>query len=81
MRSQARASLAQELGLTFVGAPRKPRGSALELAKPSIGLWDRYGGSMPSGWVRFILDEFGMDFELVFPPELDAGNLATISTS
>jgi hypothetical protein len=31
---------------------------------------------MPSGWVRYILDEFGMDFELVFPPELDAGNLA-----
>ena len=51
-------------------------GRALELAKPRIGLWDRYGGSMPSGWVRFILDEFGMDFELVFPQELDAGDLA-----
>jgi hypothetical protein len=25
--------------------------------------------------MRFILDEFGMDHELVFPPELDAGNL------
>ena len=30
---------------------------------------------MPSGWVRFILDEFGMDFELVFPQRLDAGDL------
>jgi hypothetical protein len=68
--------LAQELGLTFIGVAEEPQGSAMELAKPRIGLWDRYGGSMPSGWVRFILDEFGMDFELVFPPRLDAGDLA-----
>jgi hypothetical protein len=68
--------LARELGLTFVGIPSTPGGPALELTKPRIGLWDQYGGSMPSGWVRFILDEFGMDFDLVFPPEMDAGGLA-----
>ncbi len=67
--------LAGSLGLTFVGSSNAPGGSAMELAKPRIGLWDQYGGSMPSGWTRFILDEFGMDFDLVFPPELDAGNL------
>ncbi len=70
------ASLAEELGLTFVGVSQSPAGPALELTKPRIGLWDRYGGSMPSGWVRFILDQFGMDFDLVFPQELDAGNLS-----
>ena len=68
--------LASELGLTFFGTPTAPNGAALELRKPRIGLWDRYGGSMPSGWVRFILDEFGMDFERVYPQELDAGNLS-----
>jgi hypothetical protein len=68
--------LATSLGVTFVGSSEPPSGAALELAKPRIGLWDRYGGSMPSGWVRFILDEFGMDHQLVFPQELDAGNLA-----
>jgi hypothetical protein len=68
--------LARELGLTFLGVTEGPQGAAMELSKPRIGLWDRYGGSMPSGWVRFILDEFGMDFELVFPQELDAGDLA-----
>jgi hypothetical protein len=70
------APLASELGVTFVGTSAQPEGAALELAKPRIGLWDQYGGSMPSGWVRFILDEFGMDHQLVFPQELDAGNLA-----
>ncbi len=69
------APLARDLGLTFVGVTEGPKGAAMELAKPRIGLWDQYGGSSESGWVRFILDEFGMDFELVFPQELDAGNL------
>jgi hypothetical protein len=67
--------LARSLGLTFIGVADGPSGTALELALPRIGLWDRYGGSMPSGWVRFILEEFGMDYELVFPQEMDAGNL------
>ena len=30
---------------------------------------------MPSGWVRFMLEEFEFDYRLVFPQELDAGNL------
>jgi len=40
-----------------------------------VGLWDRYGGSMPSGWIRYVLERFDFDFELVYAPELDAGNL------
>lgn len=73
---QVLESLASELGLTFLGVADGPDASALELSRPRIGLWDRYGGSMPSGWVRFILEEFGFDHRLVFPQELDAGNLA-----
>ena len=40
-----------------------------------IGLWDRYGGSMSSGWTRWLLERFEYDFELVFPARLDAGEL------
>ena len=69
-------ALAEEFGVTFYGMSDAPEGEALELALPRIGLWDRYGGSMPSGWVRFILDQFGLDYSLVFPAELDAGDLA-----
>ncbi|MFC1791733.1 M14 metallopeptidase family protein, partial [Gemmatimonadota bacterium] len=68
--------LTRELGLTFVGVREAPHGSAMELTRPRIGLWDRYGGSMPSGWINFTLERFGFDFDLVFPQELDAGNLA-----
>jgi hypothetical protein len=41
-----------------------------------IALWDRYGGSMPSGWLRHTLENFGFDFDVVFPPDLDYGRLA-----
>jgi len=40
-----------------------------------IGLWDQYGGSMPSGWTRWLFEQFEFPFEVVFPQTLDAGNL------
>jgi hypothetical protein len=40
-----------------------------------VGLWDRYGGSMPSGWTRFLLERYEFPFEVVYPQTLDAGNL------
>ncbi len=48
---------------------------ARRFAAPRIGLWDQYGGSMESGWTRWILEQFEFPFTRVFAPELDAGNL------
>ncbi len=66
---------AQELGLTFTAVADKPPGTLSKLQPVRIGLWDQYGGSMTSGWVRFILEQFEFPFEVVFPGTLDAGNL------
>src|SRR5690606_18371493 len=30
---------------------------------------------MPSGWTRFVLERFEFPFEVVYPPQLDAGKL------
>src|SRR5262249_7144902 len=35
----------------------------------------QYGGSMPSGWTRWIFEQYEFPFEVVFPQTLDAGNL------
>ncbi len=40
-----------------------------------VALWDRYGGSMPSGWTRLILEQFEIPYTVIFAKELDAGNL------
>ena len=66
---------AADLGLSFRGVKERPGGATYKLVKPRIGLWDRYGGSMPSGWVRWILEQYEFDFEVVYPQTLDAGNL------
>ncbi len=40
-----------------------------------IGLYDSYGGSMPSGWTRWLFEQYEMPFQLVYPSTLDAGDL------
>ncbi len=67
--------LAQEKGLIFEGVTVKPTGEAYRMRAPRIGLWDRYGGSMPSGWVRWLMEQFEFDFEVVYPQTLDAVDL------
>jgi zinc carboxypeptidase len=69
--------IASDLGVEFLGQPgvagRLPLGEPVKA--PRIGLWDQYGGSMPSGWTRWILEQFEFPYTRVFAPELDAGNL------
>jgi hypothetical protein len=67
--------IASELGLSFEAAA-KPSGDALPLRRPRIALADQYGGSMPSGWTRWILEQYEFPFDVLYPPTFDAGNLA-----
>ncbi|MGB4398143.1 MAG: M14 metallopeptidase family protein [Daejeonella sp.] len=57
----------------------KPSGAAPKnITKVSglrIGLWDTYGGSMSSGWVRFLMEQYNFNFSILYPQEIDAGNL------
>lgn len=66
--------VARTTGVTFQEAdpPTRP---LLAQRPVRIGLWDTYGGSMPSGWLRYILENFGFAYEVVYPQQLDAGDL------
>jgi Zinc carboxypeptidase len=67
---------AADLGITVEAISAKPTGEALKLKPVRIALWDRYGGSMDSGWIRWMFEQaFPTTFELVYAPALDAGNL------
>src|SRR5262245_15498895 len=68
--------MAAELGMNFDAVTSKPAGPMLNLRPLRIGLWDRYGGSMPSGWTRWILEQFEFPFTVIYPQILDAGDLA-----
>jgi hypothetical protein len=71
--------LAADKGLRFDPIATRPAAvsaqSALKLRPVRIGLWDSYGGSMPSGWTRWILEQYEFPYARVFPKELDAGDL------
>nr|MBP7483426.1 hypothetical protein [Lacunisphaera sp.] len=69
------AKAAAELGLDATAVTLKSVGDALKLAPTRIALWDQYGGSMPSGWTRWLLEQFEFPFEVVYPQQIDAGNL------
>jgi hypothetical protein len=67
--------LATDKGLSFDAIASKPAGDSMKLRPVRIGLWDQYGGSMPSGWTRWLFEQFEFPFEVVYPGTLDAGNL------
>jgi hypothetical protein len=67
--------IATEIGTPLRGCPCAPGAEAVTLSPARIGLWDRYGGSMPSGWTRWLLEQFEFPFELIYAPELDKGGL------
>jgi hypothetical protein len=69
------SKMAGELGVSFTGITEPPSGESLKLNPVRIGLWDRYGGSMPSGWSRWLLEQFELPFQVVYPQDLDAGDL------
>ncbi len=66
---------AAELGLSVYAVAQAPTGEAFRIPAVRIGLYDQYGGSMPSGWTRWLFEQYEFPFEVVYPPTLDAGNL------
>ena len=65
---------AADLGVSFVAATARPA-DAQKLSAKRIALADRYGGSMSSGWTRLEFENFEIPFTVVYPKDLDAGNL------
>lgn len=57
-----------------VMAAQKPA-KAVKIAPARIALWDTYGGSMDSGWIRFIMEQYHFDATVIYAPDIDAGNL------
>jgi hypothetical protein len=66
---------ARNLGLSFDATNDAPTAGAVKLSAQRVGLWDTYGGSMPSGHTRWLLEQFEFPFSVIYAPELDAGNL------
>ncbi len=67
--------LSTDYGIVFTTVTTPPTDTLNKIQPIRIGLWDKYGGSMSSGWVRWIFEQYHFPFKLVYAKEIDAENL------
>ncbi len=63
------------LGIDVHAVARRPAGEGMDLKPVRVGLVDRYGGVMSSGWTRMLLEQYEFPFEVVYPKALDNEDL------
>jgi hypothetical protein len=47
----------------------------IKVGPARIALWDTYGGSISSGWVRYIMEQYHFPVEVIYAHDIDSGNL------
>jgi len=52
-----------------------PPRNAAKIRPARIALWDAYGGSMPSGWIRLIMEQYHFPFTVIYAKDIDTGDL------
>ena len=67
-------NLASNPGLEVKGTSQTPK-DIVKLSELRIALWDTYGGSMASGWIRWLMEQYHFKATLIYPQDIDAGNL------
>jgi hypothetical protein len=40
-----------------------------------IAIWNTYGGSIPAGWVSWLMEQYHYDYKMIYSQEIDAGAL------
>jgi len=64
-----------DLGLKITGVSKKPTSAMTKVSTQRIALWDSYGGSMPSGWARWLMEQYHFKANVIYTKDVDAGGL------
>lgn len=73
--AKAKEILSLTTGLKTSPLKKRPA-SSVTVNQMRIALWDTYGGSMASGWTRFIMEQFHFPYKLIYAKDIDTGDLA-----
>jgi len=65
---------ARNYGVKVRPASRKPAGLE-KINQSRVAIWDRYGGLIQTGWMRWILEQYNFPYRLVYSQGIDSGNL------
>lgn len=75
--SKAQESLTRsvaELGITVNAATGSSK-DMKAVAPMRIAIWNTYGGSIPAGWVSWLMEQYHYDYKTIYSQEIDAGAL------
>lgn len=65
---------ATELGITITVADVTPTG--LKPVSPArIAIWNTYGGSIPAGWMQWLMEQYHYKCTFIYSQEIDKGDL------
>ena len=64
-----------DYGLRFQAAAKRPAGVLRKMVPLRVGLWDIYGGSMPSGWIRWLMEQYDFPAQVIYAADINAGRL------
>jgi hypothetical protein len=64
-----------ELNLSPIGVSSRPTSLTGKITSLRVALWDMYGGSLSSGWLRWIMEQHHFAFKNIYAKEINAGNL------
>ena len=65
---------AADFGITVTGTDQKP--AALTALSPmKIAIWNNYGGSIPAGWMLWLMEQYHFSAEFIYSKAIDAGGL------
>ena len=67
--------LSASSGVSFSAVNVKPAAMNNKVQPLRIALWDKYGGSISSGWVRWIFEQYHFPFNVTYAKEIDAADL------
>ena len=57
------------------GSSARHPANLTKITPARIALWDTYGGSISSGWVRYIMEQYHFPVNIIYGQDIDAGNL------
>jgi hypothetical protein len=64
------------LGVDAITLAKRPT-NLTKITPARIAIWDTYGGSMPSGWLRLIMEQYHFAAEVIYAKDIDTGKLKT----
>lgn len=63
------------LSLHVTSVNKNPSGLSGKLSPLRVAIWDMYGGSISSGWLKWIMEQHNFPYSTVYPKEINSGDL------